>query len=105
MYEVVRSYVPVSIFLRHKTIQRSVHTCGKHALYEVLGVTENYPISFCPIALRGYGLNLNTLAYRDREIPSASIGIIENRTRQCQYPVKNVGFNTQVVKHTLELRV
>lgn len=56
------------------------HTCSEHALYEVLGVAEDHPISLCSIALGSQGLDLNALAYWYWEVCGASFGIVEDCT-------------------------
>jgi hypothetical protein len=57
-----------------------VGSCGEHALNEVLGVTEDHPVSLCPVPLGSQRLNLNTLAYWYWEVCGASFGVVEDCT-------------------------
>lgn len=56
------------------------HTCSEHALYKVLGVTENHSVSLLSIALGSQRLNLDALAYWYWEVCGASFGIVEDCT-------------------------
>ena len=63
-------------------------TSGKHALYEVVDITEDYPETFWPTLLAGQRLDLNTLQDRLRDRLIWLIGVEYSTMTKDEYVLR-----------------